>query len=206
MPLPREIPREITFRKTLRGSALTFTSTWGLFSPEHIDDGTRLLLENVSVKHTDTILDLGCGYGAVGLTLARFVPRGRVHLVDKDFVAIEYAKLNARENHINNVEIHLSNGFSHITKNTRFDCIVANLSAKASKEFFWILFADARTFLNPGGTITVVTISGLKEFIKRNFIEVFGNYEKIAHSRQHVVASATKRTRRNHLKGLDFIP
>ncbi len=192
MPLPREIPREITFRETLRGSVLTFTSTWGLFSPEHIDDGTRLLLENISVKPTDTVLDIGCGYGAIGLTLARLVPDGRVHLVDKDFVAIEYTKRNARENHIGNADIYLSNGFSHIPKNIRFDTIVANLSAKASKEFFWILFEDARQFLKPEGALTVVTISGLKEFIKRNFTEVFGNYEKTAHSRQHVVSTAVK--------------
>ena len=190
MPLPREIPREVTFRETLRGTTLTFTSTWGLFSPEHIDEGTRLLLENVSVAPTDTILDLGCGYGAIGLTLARLVPHGRVHLVDKDFVAVEYAKRNARENHISNIEIYLSNGFSHVPKDTRFDTIVANLSAKASKEFFWILFADAKQFLKSGGTLTVVTISGLREFIKRNLTEIFGNYKKTAHSRQHVVASA----------------
>lgn len=194
MPIPNKIPREITFRETLRGSALTFTSTWGLFSPEHIDEGTRLLIANVSVEHADTILDLGCGYGAIGLTLARLAPSGRVHLVDKDFVAVEYAKRNARENHIENVDIYLSNGLSHVPKNTRFDSIVANLSAKASKEFFWILFADARAFLHPGGTLTVVTISGLKDFIKRSFTEVFGNYEKVAHSRQHVISSAVRET------------
>lgn len=192
MPIPDKIPREITFRETLRGNALTFTSTWGLFSPEHIDDGTRLLIENVAVEPTDTILDLGCGYGAIGLTLARLSPRGCVHLVDKDFIAIEYAKRNAHENEIGNIEIYLSNGFSHIPKDIRFDTIVANLSAKASKEFFWILFSDARAFLKPGGALTVVTIAGLKEFMKRSFMEVFGNYEKIAHSRQHVVASAVQ--------------
>lgn len=192
MLLPREIPREITFRETLRGTTLTFTSTWGLFSPEHIDDGTRLLIENVSVKPADTILDVGCGYGAIGLTLARSVPHGRVHLVDKDFVAVEYTKRNASENHISNVAIYLSNGFSRIPENIRFDAILANLSAKASKEFFWILFADAREFLKHGGAVTVVTISGMREFIKRNFTEVFGNYKKVAHSRQHIVSSAIK--------------
>lgn len=116
MPIPEKIPREITFRETLRGTALTFRSTWGLFSPEHIDDGTRLLLENVSVQPTDTILDVGCGYGAIGLTLVRLVPCGRVHLIDKDFVAVEYAKRNARENDIANVDVYLSNGFSRIPK------------------------------------------------------------------------------------------
>ena len=65
------LKRDIVFPATLRGFEFTFASTWGLFCPREIDAGTRLLIENLDVRPGDTCLDLGCGYGAVGLTMAR---------------------------------------------------------------------------------------------------------------------------------------
>ena len=89
------LKKDIVIQANLRGMLFSFQSTWGLFSPEKIDEGTRELLENVSVKETDTILDLGCGYGALGIPLAKLAHRGTVHMVDKDFVAVEYATKKA---------------------------------------------------------------------------------------------------------------
>jgi len=73
-----------------------------------------------------------------------------------------------------------------------FDNIVANLPAKVGKELLYIILSDARAHLKPGGQIVVVTISGLKEFIKRNLKEVFGNYKKLKQGREHTVARAVK--------------
>lgn len=58
------------------------------------------------------------------------------------------------------------------------------------KELLWIIFLDSKKHLKPGGKFYVVTISGLKEFIKRNFKEVFGNYEKLGQNKTHTVALA----------------
>ncbi len=185
-----DLKKDIYFETRLRDVPFTFYSTWGLFSPEQIDEGTTLLLNEIEVKRNETILDLGCGYGPIGLTMAKLSPGGNVHLVDKDFVAIECAKKNAAVNNISNCKIYLSNGFSHIPKDMRFDTIASNLPAKASKEFYWILFNDAKQYLKPGGKLYVVTISGLKEFIKRNFQETFGNYKKLKQGRTYTVAMA----------------
>lgn len=170
---------------------MTFYSTWGLFSPKEIDEGSALLIKNVDVGESDQILDIGCGYGSIGLTLAKLAPHGKIHLIDKDFVAIDYTKKNAHINHIDNCEIYLSNGFSHVP-DIQFDTIVSNLPAKVGKEFFWILLENSKKHLKPGGKIYVVTISGLRKFIKRNFIEFFGNYEKIDHNKTYTVAMASK--------------
>lgn len=171
---------------TLRGFPMTFYSTWGLFSPREIDEGSALLIDNVEVASSDKLLDIGCGWGVIGLALAKLASQGKVHLIDKDYVAIDYAKKNARINHIDNCEIYLSNGFSNVP-DTQFDTIVSNLPAKVGKELFWIILHDAKTHLRQGGKLYVVTISGLKEFIKRNFKEIFGNYEKAAQNKTYSV-------------------
>lgn len=188
----QELKQDIVFSANLRGQNLTFHSTWGLFSPQHVDEGTAMLLEYVEVKEDDVVFDMGCGYGVLGLTLAKLSPEGTVHMVDKDFVAVEYAKKNAEINGIKNCEVYLNNGFSHVPKNIQFDLIVSNLPAKPEREFFDILLADAKEYLKPGGRLYVVTINGLREFIKKNFQEVFGNYEKIKQGERYTVAKALK--------------
>lgn len=186
------IRRDIVFGASIRGGELTFHSTWGLFSPTEIDEGSKLLLDHIEVKPDSVSLDIGCGYGALGIPLARLSPQGMVHMVDKDFVAVEYAKKNAALNRVQNAETYLSNGFSNVPGNIKFDLIISNLPAKVGREFFWLLLHDAKAHLKPGGEMWVVTISGLREFIKRNFNEVFGSYDKVKQGRSYTVAKAIK--------------
>jgi 16S rRNA G1207 methylase RsmC len=60
------------------------------------------------------------------------------------------------------------------------------------KELLYIMLSDAKDHLKPGGQLVVVTIAGLKPFIKRNFEEVFGNYTKLCQGREHTVAVAVR--------------
>jgi 16S rRNA (guanine1207-N2)-methyltransferase len=182
---------DIVFGDTLAGHPLTFHTTWGLFSPRGIDGGTRLLLDHVKVDETDDCLDLGCGYGPIGLTLARMAPRGRTCLVDKDFVAVDYSAKNARLNGITNCEAFLSNGFSAVGER-RFHVVASNLPAKVGKELLYLYLCDAYEHLHPGGRLYVVTITGLRRFIERGFKEVFGNYDKLKQGREYTVALATR--------------
>jgi 16S rRNA G1207 methylase RsmC len=185
--------QDLVFTTELCGHALRFHSTWGLFSPERVDDGSRLLLDHVQVGEQDVSLDLGCGYGAIGVTLAKQSPGGTVHMVDKDFVAVEYAKKNAQLNDLENCEVYLSNGFSYVPFPVpKFDNIVSNLPAKVSNELFFILFNDAKKYLKPGGKLYVVTITGLREYIKRSFKDIFGNYDKLQQTQKYTVALAVK--------------
>ncbi|WP_260292107.1 class I SAM-dependent methyltransferase [Sedimenticola hydrogenitrophicus] len=182
--------RDIVFRETLRGQTLTYHTTWGLFSPKGIDEGSRLLLDHLEVRERDDTLDLGCGYGPLGLTLARLAPLGTSVLVDKDFVAIDYSRKNAAVNGITNTEIFLSNGFDQVGER-RFDLIVSNLPAKTGKELYYLYFYDALARMNPGARFYVVTISGLRKFIQKAFIEVFGNYKKLKQGATYTVAMAS---------------
>ena len=181
---------DIVFNTTLKGHSMEFHSTWGIFSPREIDKGTQLLLDHIEIDRSDTCIDLGCGYGPLGLVMAAEADLGRVHLIDKDFVAIDYTQKNAGLNHLDNVEVYLSNGFSAVPEDTRFDVVVSNLPAKAGKELFYLYFYDAKARMKPGSRIYVVTINGLRQFIKRVFGEVFGNYSKLKQGKDYTVSMA----------------
>ena len=181
--------QDIQFEATLHGEDLLLRSTWGLFSPKEIDPGTSLLCNCLKLDPADDNLDLGCGYGAIGLTMAKLSPKGKTHLVDKDFVAVDYAQLNAEINAIKNIEVYLSNGFSKVL-DTRFDNIACNLPAKAGKEQHYIFFTDAQSHLKPGGKLWVVTVTGLVPYMRRTLDEIFGNWERIAHNRHYTLSLA----------------
>ncbi|OOY46664.1 class I SAM-dependent methyltransferase [Solemya velum gill symbiont] len=184
--------QDIHFSETLNGHTLVFHTTWGIFSPRAIDEGTRLLLEHLEIRENDRAIDLGCGYGPLGLTIAKSAPQGECLMVDKDFVAVEYANANAARNHIDNASAMLSDGLKHIDRQQKFTLAVTNLPAKTSNEHYYLFFQDIYEHLEPGGRIYVVVISGLRQFIKRAFIEVFGNHKKIKQSKNYTVAMATK--------------
>lgn len=185
-----ELKKDRFIHAKIRGAFFDFKTTWGLFSPEKIDEGTLILADAISVAEDDVILDLGCGYGALGIPLAKSAPKGMVHMIDKDFVAVEYAKKNAELNGVKNVSTYLSNGFDNVPKDVRFNVIVSNLPAKISKEFFWILFEEARQRLVEGGAFYVVTIAGLQRFTEKNFKTIFGNYELLANKGTYFAAKA----------------
>jgi 16S rRNA (guanine1207-N2)-methyltransferase len=187
-----DLKQDIIFSAKLAGHDLTFHSTWGLFSPKGIDEGTDLLIKHLQIKPTDTVLDLGCGYGPLGLTIAKLAPQGQVHLVDKDFVAVDYATKNAQLNHLTNTTAYLSNGFDQVPAGLKFDVIVSNIPAKIGGELLSIFLADAHARLNPGGKLYIVTISGLKDYMKRHLIDVFGNYDKLKQSKTYTAALAIK--------------
>jgi len=183
---------DIEFSAVLHGQKLNFRTTWGVFSPKDIDEGTRLLADLLDVPPDADCLDLGCGYGPLGLTLAKLATRGNVQMIDKDFTAVEYANRNARLNGLTNARAYLSNGFDQVPDDARFDVIVSNVPAKIGGELLAIFLHDARARLKPDGRLYIVTISGLKDYMKRNLNEVFGNYDKLKQSKTYTAAVAKK--------------
>lgn len=179
----------IEFEAHLREHALKFQSTWGLFSPRKIDEGTRALLEQIELPGKATVLDVGCGYGAIGVTLGQ--EAAEVHMVDKDFVAVDFANQNAKANS-SAAKAYLSNGFSHVPDDLQFDVIVSNIPAKVGKEMLMIILEDAYSRLKPGGRFYMVTIAGLREFMKRNLKELFGNYKKLKDVKGYACCFAEK--------------
>lgn len=179
------------YQAHIRNRDYRFITTWGLFSPKSLDEGTGLLIDYLEVEADDHCLDLGCGYGPIGLVMANLAQRGSAMLVDKDYVAIDYARRNALLNRIENVDIRLSNGFSAVPQQP-FQVIASNLPAKSGKELYYLYFFDAFQRMPPGARFYVVTINGLRRYIERSFKELFGNYRKLKQGRQYTVAMAER--------------
>jgi len=183
---------DLEFQTTLRGESLSFRSTWGLFSPREVDSGTRLLLDHIEVHPGDDCLDLGCGYGAIGVTLARLAPEGQTLLVDKDLVALDYARANVALNGLTNAEVLPSNGVAGVPGERRFDLVATNLPAKIGNELTTLFIADAWARLRPGGRLYLVTLSGMRKFIQRVIQEQCGNYDKVKQGRVHTIHRAVR--------------
>ncbi|PWQ94770.1 class I SAM-dependent methyltransferase [Leucothrix arctica] len=184
--------KDILFSATLAGKEMKFSSTWGIFSPREIDAGTELILRYLKPAEDASIFDLGCGYGPIGLTLAKLAPKGDVLMADKDFMAVEYANKNATLNGITNAEAILCNGFQHVDKDRRFDLVVSNVPAKVGNEMMSLMLHDAYRHMNPGAKIYLVTVNGLRQYMKRNLKEVFGNYKKEKQGAAYTVQWAVK--------------
>jgi 16S rRNA G1207 methylase RsmC len=113
-------------------------------------------------------------------------------MVDKDFMAVNYSNSNAEYNNLNNAKAILSNAFDHIDPSLRFDIIASNIPAKVGKEMLSLILSDAKQRLNPDGKLYVVTINGLRQYMKRNLNEIFGNYKKLKQGKTYTVACAQK--------------
>lgn len=185
------LKQDIIFETQLKDKPLTLHSTWGLFSPRDIDAGTALLLKHLRLSDHEIALDIGCGYGPLGLAIAAN-SEGEVHMVDKDFVAVDYANQNAQLNGLTHAKAYLSNGLSAVPKDLRFTTVVSNVPAKVGKEMLTILLNDVHQHLAPGGQFVVVTINGLRQYMKRNFMEVFGNYEKVKQGQDYTISRCVK--------------
>jgi 16S rRNA G1207 methylase RsmC len=187
-----KLKQDLSIQTTLLGHDLILKTRWGVFSPRAIDDGTLLLMKYLDIDECDKCLDLGCGYGPIGLSVAKSCPQGEVHMVDKDFVAVELSNNNAKLNHIDNARAYLSDAFLSVNKDNYFDQIISNVPAKVGREQLSIILYDAYDALKPGGKITFVTINGLRNFIKDNFKSVFGNYKKLKQGQKYTISQAIK--------------
>ena len=136
-----------------------------LFSTAAVDAGTRQLLKSLSnIDPPSSILDLGCGYGPIGLALkARFPQAGNLHMVDRDALAIRFARANAAENGIPDVSVYGSVGYGAVDR--KFDLLVSNVPGKAGDPVISSLITGARNALEASGLAAVVVVSPLADLV-----------------------------------------
>ena len=150
-----------------RGQNFVFDVGHTLFSSFDVDEGTEVFLRFLQFDAPRTILDLGCGYGPIGIILARLCPDARVVMVDKDLLAVRYARHNAEQNGQQNVTVVGSVGMESVP-DLPYDLIVSNIPAKigdAAIEQEFIMRPYER--LQPGGHYWFVVVSGLNHLIPR---------------------------------------
>jgi len=164
----------------IRGNPMRFKSDAGVFSKDKIDRGSLLLVNSLPVKVDEIILDLGCGYGVIGLGLAKVAPQGRAVLVDVNARALSLAAENAKLNQVTNVEIRASDGFAAISPSEMFSLIVTNPPIRAGKEAYYPFVDGAYAHLMAGGMFAAViqTKQGAKSFAEK-IRNTFGNVETL---------------------------
>lgn len=153
-PQTKSNPREWT--DVLRGEKFRFQTDAGVFSKSEVDFGSRLLIETFQGSEIDgPVLDVGCGYGPIGMAIAKAFPQKQVHMVDVNTRAIELAKTNVEKNDISNAEIYESDGLSAVGV-SGFSAILTNPPIRAGKDTIFRFYEEAAEKLADGGSLWVV--------------------------------------------------
>lgn len=138
-----------------------------LFSTFDIDHGTDILIRAITPSNPKSILDIGCGYGPLGIILAKNNPEAEVVMVDRDLLAVRYTRFNIEKNNISNAVALGSVGIEAVNNQT-FDLIVSNIPAKLGDEAIAKEFIlDPYGLLNPGGEYWLVVVSALNRLLPR---------------------------------------
>ena len=151
-PASESRPAECAF--TYRGIGMTFVTDAGVFSRGEVDNGTRALLEALPEEMAGEILDLGCGWGVIGISVALKWPEARVTMADVNLRALELARKNAEKNRAG-VTCAESDGMEAFMGKT-FDAVITNPPIRAGKQVIYKMFADAAECLKPGGALYLV--------------------------------------------------
>ncbi len=173
-----------------RGLNLSFDVPFDVFSTLQIDDGTLLLLNNLPISKPSGILEIGCGYGALGLPMAARFPQSRLDLVDRDLLAVEWCLKNANKNHLDNLRIYGSLGYSNVPPQ-HFDWILCNVPARIGRPFMENLFVEAKRFLSTSGEIRIVVIEDLAPVIEEISRDLGIEIPALASGPKHLVYGAT---------------
>lgn len=141
---------------TLKGRTFRFTSDRGVFSRDEVDFGSRHLIETFTEPSVEgEILDVGCGYGPIGIALAATYSERKVVMIDVNERAVDLARMNAKHNSIDNVEVIQSDLFENVD-GMAFAAILTNPPIRAGKKVVHHIFEQAYEHLIPGGELWVV--------------------------------------------------
>jgi len=158
--------------------SLKLESAAGLFSKDRLDNATKLLIENAIIHDDWRVLDLGCGYGAVGICLKRFFPGLKIVMSDVNERAVMLARKNAEKL---DIEVVQSDVFENISGS--FNAIILNPPYAAGRELCFRMVRESSLHLEKGGLLEVVARhqKGGKT-LKAEMERVFGNVKDVKKS------------------------
>lgn len=171
---------------------LEFKTNEQVFSPTSLDRGTRAMLSCVTFNKEDKVLDLGCGYGPVGIIAAKAIGAERVTMCDISEEAVALSKENAIHNKVEEVRIVQSDGLKNIVEEN-FTLILSNPPYHVDFNVPKAFIEDGYKKLAISGTLIMVTKR--KEWYKNKLISVFGGV-KIDEIDGYYVFTAQKRNAR----------
>jgi 16S rRNA (guanine1207-N2)-methyltransferase len=152
-PRARSARRELRF--LYRGELLHFVVDAGVFATHGLDPGTALLIESLAVGPRDRVLDLGCGWGPVGVAAGKAAPRGTVVLTEVNRRAARLAEENLVSNGISHGEVRIGPSFAPV-EGERFDLIATNPPYRAGRQLVLDMLREAPAHLTEHGRLLVV--------------------------------------------------
>jgi len=162
------------YQITFSGCDFMFKTDPKLFSPLRLDGGTAAMLSLVEFTKGQRVLDLGCGYGIVGIIAARLVGEQNVVLVDVDPLAVELAQENTALNAVPGVTVYQSDGFAGFS-DTDFDLILSNPPYHADFAVPKAFIENGFNRLRVGGRMYMVTKR--RDWYKNKFVAIFGGVQ-----------------------------
>jgi 16S rRNA (guanine1207-N2)-methyltransferase len=164
----------------LNGHILEFTTSSGVFSAKRLDPGTRLLIESMILPDEGYILDVGCGYGAVGISAAKLKPKTGVFLIDINRRAVILTRKNAERNRTFNTEVRQGNLYEPV-KELQFAAVLSNPPISAGMKMVDAIIEGAPSILKEKGTLQMVVRSKIgKKTLPGLLSKVFGNCDVLA--------------------------
>jgi 16S rRNA (guanine1207-N2)-methyltransferase len=157
------------FKKTIEydlyKNHFTFDVANTIFSTFNIDIGSQLLLRTISANEGSTLLDIGCGYGVLGIVLSKLLNTSKITMVDKDLLSLKYARVNVEKNKVGNAELIGSVGLENVPE-YKYDLIVSNIPAKIGDEAIEKEFIlKPMDYLSKDGTYWFVVVTALNRLI-----------------------------------------
>ncbi len=185
--------RSYKFSSKVGGVVVNFKTASGIFSPRKLDLVTLTLIKNMHLKKDGRILDLGCGYGAVGIYAAKFCPSSFIVMVDINKRAVECAKENVNINDVKNAKVKQSFGFSAL-KNQTFDIILFNPPQTAGLDICFELIEESYEHIKKQGNLQIVVRrrKGGERF-EEKLEKLFGNVEVIGKKAGYWVYKSIKK-------------
>lgn len=173
----------------LLGHKLNFISDRGVFSKNTIDFGTRTLLEAIQIAGSaEKILDVGCGYGPIGISLAKSFPEIQVQMTDVNERALGLVKRNAVANSVEKqTQIYKSDAYENID-DTDFTTIISNPPVRAGKSVVETIIVEAKSHLKAGGQLVIVLQKKQgAPSAKKLMQETFGNVEVLKKNKGYYI-------------------
>lgn len=183
---------ERLIRFHFRGKLFELFSDNGVFSKNGLDEGSNILIEYIlKLPLNGRLLDMGCGYGPIGLTLATFFENSFVDMFDINERAVNLARKNQEKLGIKNVEIGVSDGFKNVKNEYNF--IFINPPIRAGKQVIYKMFEDSFASLcNYGNLVIVIRKSHGAPSAQKKLIEIFGNCEIKEKNKGYYILQSTK--------------
>ncbi|MEM0356870.1 MAG: class I SAM-dependent methyltransferase [Candidatus Bathyarchaeia archaeon] len=190
---PHSKPRFRLIQAYLRGRQFKFLTASGVFSKKRVDLGTKLLIESMILPETGYVLDMGCGYGAVGIAAAAFNPKLRVVMVDVNERAVRLARRNIELNRVDNAEVRRGSLYEPV-KGILFNCILSNPPVSAGLATVKAIITEAPKHMTEKATIQMVVKSKIGgKRLQQIFKEAFGNCTILARESGYRVLMAEKK-------------